>query len=916
MEEVKSFLHNHAVPNAARQLSHLSFIETPDKNCLVVGANTKLHSIIDIEPNGHINLSDHTRYIRIKQFQPQHLSLFAKAHDEISFRARSALSQEIQTFLNLNDSSHKQRNQDPKVQDLIQVYHSDQLREEINKASANVTNAITSGYVADPSRLGYSKLYQLIGKDRVSYALHVAGTSVILHQLNIINSHKQLIDQAHRINPNAVVAWFTALCPGDSEKYHPTTDSIIQEASTWFQDKCLKANLNNTQELWQVFTQLNPSAIRQFPSCMDEDAYSNLCQRVLEAGVTATYSAITNLIRESYLSDHTPTDVHNYLARSRRRADNPNAEEPQKALWQQFMRIQYPLYTYPSKSNTPARKTKTATHPKPSKKAPSKQQLASVLNTPQVQTIIKEASESITLATVPGIELSLNATGQDQPALLVQREPSGEITIHTRGYWTGGCTIPHPKSQKNSGHGWNTRGMVQAAATKAVHRFIKENWKDISPGPNLRRPSCTRIADAVRKILQNESKDNPPPFQTDDTLSEQMHEAMKSLVDLEAWTITGQLSIQTTPALYNMAATLNRHIPHLNQTNPGALIWAFTQTEPTGTIRHPGQLITMVKESMANHGLETRNWKFAATLHPDIMDTITRGAPRTAATILLNAMARNQATRNETPNTTVLRSMATELIPDLLEHEEQPAYPRTTTANTQTLASLMCQESHNIATTPASRGQHALLNEAQDIKDYVKAMNLQGIQIRSTTWNGIVQASNRWHRQLRREEMLHQWNMTIEQRQGWYHAWDSAIAETQVGEYTVTPLTDEKQLLQESTAMDHCVFDYASTCAKGQSRIFSITAHGQRIATSQIRQDTSNNWRVAQTRGPHNDPVPRDIERLMKQVLNLYQQEYDKPQQGRTGPGGPAHWYVNQETGQTSTTFPVHQDLLEDKLPF
>ena len=911
MDEVSSFIHNHAVPKAIRTLDNLSFIEAPEEYSLVIGRNTSHHSTIQLRPDGHIDLSENTGHTKLKQFRPRHLSLFAKAHDAISFQAQTHVLQEIQTFLNLTSTNQKQHHHNPRVRSLIQTYQSDEFRKELTKAVTTVTNALTSGYIADPSRLGYSKLYNLIGKDRVSHAFHVAGSSVLLHQLNTINSHKQAIDQAHRSNPNATVTWFTTLCPSDTGPDHLTADDIIQEACAWFKNKCLRAGFTSTQELWNTFTHLNASAVRQYPPHTDDEAYPTLCQFVLETGVPATYSAVKNLVKDSYILTNDPGDLRDYLIRSRNRADHPGTEEPQHKLWENFLQAHNPLYAVSHSKDLPKREPKPTTPAAPRKKTASKQQLAAIINTPVVLALIREASESIILDSTPGHGLTLAVRDQHQPLLFIQKEPDGYITIQSHGYWTGGCTIPHPHAPKEREHGWNTRGLIQGATLKAVHNFIKQNWNQLSPAPELRRPSRNQVAYAIRNIPNDRTSHDPPPTETDQSLSDRMEQTLRSLADPEVWNITNQLSLQVTPALYNMAATLHPHIPHLNQTNPGALVWAFSQTEPTERLNHPGQLITLVRHSMTTHGLDESNWKFAATLNHVVIDTITRDVSPAHATLLLNAIAKNRASSGTAPNTTVLRHIVTELIPDILDHEDSPQHPATTTDNTQAMIALMCAESRNIASSPASRGQHALLNETQDVKDYVKAMNLQSLPIRSTTWNGILQASDRWHRQLRTEEIQYRWRTTIELRQGWYYAWSSAMGETNIGEYTITPLTDEKQLLEESTHMDHCVFDYASTCARGGSRIFSIALRGRKVATCQLRQDQHGDWKIAQTRGPHNDPVSDDINKLTAQIPRLYEQASNSRE-----PGNSTYWYINENTGQTAPTIPGHTELFENDLPF
>lgn len=55
--------------------------------------------------------------------------------------------------------------------------------------------------------------------------------------------------------------------------------------------------------------------------------------------------------------------------------------------------------------------------------------------------------------------------------------------------------------------------------------------------------------------------------------------------------------------------------------------------------------------------------------------------------------------------------------------------------------------------------------------------------------------------------------------------------------------------------MHHCVGGYASACASGESRIFSLRAGGERVATLEIRLRGRATWVVRQCFGPCNDHI-------------------------------------------------------------
>ena len=70
------------------------------------------------------------------------------------------------------------------------------------------------------------------------------------------------------------------------------------------------------------------------------------------------------------------------------------------------------------------------------------------------------------------------------------------------------------------------------------------------------------------------------------------------------------------------------------------------------------------------------------------------------------------------------------------------------------------------------------------------------------------------------------WARLMERQENQYHAWNTLVGTTAIGELTITPLTDERQLFEEARIMMHAVFAYGPRCASGISRIFSLNRGG------------------------------------------------------------------------------------------
>jgi len=96
-------------------------------------------------------------------------------------------------------------------------------------------------------------------------------------------------------------------------------------------------------------------------------------------------------------------------------------------------------------------------------------------------------------------------------------------------------------------------------------------------------------------------------------------------------------------------------------------------------------------------------------------------------------------------------------------------------------------------------------------------------------------------------------------------AWPFSLArhEEKVGDcvWTAVALNTAGALFEEGRAMSHCVSSYASDCAAGSSRIYSIQKNGARVSTMQLQAEFDGQtaafkgWRDIQNRGAHNAAI-------------------------------------------------------------
>ena len=173
-------------------------------------------------------------------------------------------------------------------------------------------------------------------------------------------------------------------------------------------------------------------------------------------------------------------------------------------------------------------------------------------------------------------------------------------------------------------------------------------------------------------------------------------------------------------------------------------------------------------------------------------------------------------------------------------------------------------------------GRRRINEEADNLFDYAQSNGTEGIQVASTSYRGLSEKSERWHREISANRMRRQWIDMMTRQGNQYRVWTSAITQPiRDREYTITPLCSEHDLYQESIRMEHCVISYGPNCADQTSRIFSVERNGKRLATSEIRLN-GDEWQEAQTRGPHNHPVNPEITEVMKRTARRYNQEYHR----------------------------------------
>lgn len=122
-------------------------------------------------------------------------------------------------------------------------------------------------------------------------------------------------------------------------------------------------------------------------------------------------------------------------------------------------------------------------------------------------------------------------------------------------------------------------------------------------------------------------------------------------------------------------------------------------------------------------------------------------------------------------------------------------------------------------------------------------------------WAGVRRRVEEWHEfVLRPQEMLEAVAKCSEQQSTEWAEW---VAPTDVGHWRALQITDYRALIEEGSAMRHCVASYVFECERAESVIFSIRsrAGNARYGTAQFRRNHQG-WRLVQFRGVHNRELP------------------------------------------------------------
>ena len=307
-------------------------------------------------------------------------------------------------------------------------------------------------------------------------------------------------------------------------------------------------------------------------------------------------------------------------------------------------------------------------------------------------------------------------------------------------------------------------------------------------------------------------------------------------------------------------------------TNAFVVAWVRNQYNRTmDSYKHPGQAVAAVRSDLQRSGVDLSNWKRISRLDPCVVDTII-GYPekRNHTATIFNAIAKYQV---QNPSNEQIMSARRILgrSPGQIMREARSQWER--------VVALVLRYDGN-------RDDEQRENEWQ-VADYVRSQIDRahgGRPITSTTWGGLVKASNLWHQDRVHVEMQRRIGREAAQNQGMIRTWNSLIPAQEIASMQVSPMVSILDLYREGRDMRNCVGSYGDQCHSGRSRIFSIRGSDRTAATVELQRIDSK-WVVSQVKGMLNAKVSPEVTGIAKEIAKLYQNAWDDTRQDERNRG-------------------------------
>ncbi len=888
VQDARDLLQYETTDLVSKQLQHLGWAQLDQQTrTLTIGRNTEEQTIISASPNG----------LAVASPQTLELSLLITRSSKKTapfWKARQAIWNTIEKLCwqHLNITL---RNGQPLFAEIApnreETRKQRKIEKAVNTAVRNILARIGQGYVNDPERLGRHLIRSLLGTERVSRTLRIAGYQATLQHHNRIIQDLQAITLAHQQDPNATIIHF-AQDPAAWDRTL-TEEQILQSARNSFTRDCREyAPGQDQDELWNAFQGINPHAFRKCPP--HDGAHIIILTAAQQSSNTPTCSTIAALLRERTALDRLPQEaVATFIQESSRRSSQrrtgtqaqmaqdlrtvsteiaihrddfrqPDIIPPiQKVCrtprsWKDIMDAVHQTsprgeWSTKPRSRTGSSKTGSSKTGSTKKRPTQAETIRTILHSPEDggqsagSRIIHQLQERITLNHQPGAQALIqdNRTGAVLTGLT--RAPNGALTIRGSLRQHPDPIIPNPLHDLPTDLAWSCRGELNRLTVQEARETVAQHplWKEAN---FVKPPSTGHLKTAILEMGGGHSPEQ--------LLSARYLQTVRQLIDPGTWTMTQELFPNITIRHYNSVQASREPIKELLTHNPGVIAWAAHHYMTR--IEHPGQIITLVRSHLEIGGIQGQAWKHAARLNARTMRAICE-------------------TRNTTRLLQAISAAQSQPIPECIPIInriilEDYGWQHTESRLLNPLIQLACRQAQEV--NPNHQSVQEFQEQLTSIRDYCHhlaqtAQDRQPLQTRS--WKRALRLAHQWHTQTTQEARLRQWHTIMRNRETGPLQWESRLTgPVQIGGLTFTPLCSEEDLLGESIRMEHCVIHYGEQCNSGRSRIFSVQKDQKPLATLEINPGPGGAWQTAQLRGPHNHPVSSEVQAAALQLAKIY----------------------------------------------
>ena len=754
------------------------------------------------------------------------------------------------------------------------------------------------GYIkpSEINRYAHAALYKFLDSDILTVTRRIAGCMASIEHYNFFVHNRELMEAAFKINPNATTLWASYLMLNKNVQYPTTPEELIQTTRQEFE----------TQPQWETFLSIPNSTVKSITPAHDkwkkaldiinkvgQVPSATIVRCIIQEPLDDTKRTMpifreatrlsrlpkakrTMTIRELAKQFKTVSRIFGYGYGYDQTTDAPYVEDFLDAQgrfqWEKaFQHVsdregtikqqEKEQYSQPDQTRTVSGLPKPPEIQYSSATAYTLEVLTKHLVNGAAADVTRHLRNTMQVQALPGQSLVINTPITPEPTVEIFKAEDNTIQsgIH--------YTLTNTLDPDNPDIPFSSRDIGQNALAQVIADVVTAYWPEGRTSKE-RKARTPQRHDILRWMEQVKPLVEPEALQlTDDaTLTQIIRETVNPMIDPEILNIAQQTTIdgEINFSHYNNVASSKDAITPILDTNLNVVIWYLhTDQNHTKSARHPGQVISEIKQLFTENGFDPKLWKrFVKT---DIQ----------AITSLLNNKYHD--TISSINKAAIVSKTGTNPHPNIWLYTISQVYQRQQQVdlNTAKIMELLLKESTQILIEDPGNQQYTLRQQFYDARDYANAMTAQGEEIKSKNWNNLVEKSRRWHRINANHGYANGLNRVTEQNQGHFRRWPAAISKIDVEGAAIRCLNSDQALQDESNRLSHCVSHYGSYCIQGNVRIFSIEREDGSPATVELML-INDRWEATQIRTVYNQITDRTTTSIAEELANRYTEEWAK----------------------------------------